>query len=138
MNPLCQEKRIQEYLKRKLTDFEVLFKMQDTSMKSKISFLYNILLNLDQVAFQQKINKWSKDCDCILTQKNWQICNKSYVGTTSLLNIKLQCLKMLNRWYITPEKIQQINHSYSPCCKGCKTMTNYIHCWWQCRVIQEF
>lgn len=59
--------------------------------------------------------------------------------STTLLTIKLQLLKLLNRWYLPPERIHHFDKLSSPYCwKRCGQKVSYIHCWWECKIIKEF
>lgn len=54
------------------------------------------------------------------------------MSTCSLL-LKLQTVKLLYRWYLTPKQIPDVL-----CLKGCGSEARYIHCWWNYPVIWEF
>lgn len=65
--------------------------------------------------------------------------NNSFMVSTSILNIKLHSIKLLNKWYLSLDRFQHFNPSTNILCqKGCNRKANYIHFWWQCSVIQKF
>lgn len=119
------------------TEFETLLKLNAQGLKGLISNLYQILLNQDIMAFDNKIRVWTKDCNYHFTREMWSKINRSYMVTTSLLTIKLQSIKLLNRWYLPPD--HHFDKSLSPLCwKGCGHKASYIHCWWDCTTINKF
>lgn len=70
-----------------------------------VSLIYKILLSFDTLAFNRKIIQWSADCELTFSQQDWDKINESYMVSTTLLMIKMQSLKLLNRWFITPDKV---------------------------------
>lgn len=58
--------------------------------------------------------------------------------TTAILPIKLHSIKFISRWYLTV-KITTFKQSKNTLnWKGCKEAANHIHCWWTCKIIQNF
>lgn len=122
----------QQALKRSLTAFKNILNMEDSSTGEKLSLIYKILLSFDKKASKTKITQWSRDCEIIFSAEDWaiinNIINNPFMVTTSLLNIKLLSL----------DRMQHFSPNAHVSWKGCDTKTNYIHCWWHCRVIQKF
>lgn len=139
LKSLLAEERILQAFKRPLANFEKLFDEGKSSTKSTLSLVHPCMLILDVKVFDAKIKKWSLDCGTQLTLRDWSVITGSYITSTSLLNIKLQSIKLLNRWYINPDKTKYIMKSNnSMCWKGWDTTANYIHCWWKCKSIERF
>lgn len=132
------QKCVKDLLKNMMS-FELLLDMGDTSTKHKLSTIYKILLSLDPEPFKPTLAKWRRDCRKTLTDQDWNILQHSYAMTTSSLLLKLQMIKLLYRWYLTPK---QLNHIYKTskvfCWKDCQAEADYLHCWWTCPVIQNF
>lgn len=85
------------------------------------------------------IAAWEKDCKTMYLELAWDQLHSTYMTTMSIIPIKMQGIKLLYRWYMTPSwlyKAKLLNNDL--CWKKCHQPTDYIHCWWHCPKITFF
>ena len=48
-------------------------------------------------------------------------------------------IKMTMRFHLTPIRMTKIKNSgNNTCCRGCGKRGIFLHCWWDCRLVQPF
>lgn len=139
LRSILTQKHFKADLTKEMTDFECLLALDDSSTKSKLSIIYKLLLALDKEPFLSPLKKWEKDCEKTFTTQDWTKIKDSFVVLASALPLKLQTIKLLYRWYLTPRQIACIHKTATNLCwKGCGSEANYLHCWWACPIIQDY
>lgn len=127
---------IQQDLKKEKTDFEYLLALEDTSIKSKLSLIYKLLINMEMKPNVSLVGKWQQDCSTTFSHKRQEDMFTSRALSSTILPIKLQSLKLLYRWYTTPLKLHKMKiRPHGFCWKGCNQTADYIHCWWHCPTV---
>lgn len=139
LRTVLTQKHFEADLTKEMTDFECLLALDDSSTKRKLSVIYKSLLATDKDPFLSPMKKWGVDCGKHFTTQDWTKIKESYVVLANALPLKLQTIKLLYRWYLTPRQIACIHNTASNLCwKGCGSDANYLHCWWACPLLQDF
>lgn len=138
LQSMLQIPNIKASIKKGKTDFEVLLE-STCGTKGLISQIYQILLKMEDSKDGSLLRKWSQDCHIDITGDIWKQIMGSFMVRTSQMNIKMHSLKLLNRWYLSPDRVRHmIPNSSAECWKQCKLTADYIHAWWQCAKINDF
>lgn len=130
---------VKRNLKRQTTSFEKLLVAKDPSMKNKLSILYHILLDYMPPAMDAHRKQWERECGRSLDSNLWDAIYQKSVLSTNISSLRLQAIKLLNHWYVTPSWLHKIKRLSTPrCWKGCGQPADTAHCWWQCPFIAPF
>lgn len=121
------------------SDFERLLVREPFLNKGVISLLYKALCSPIWAAIPRFQWSWAKDCQTCIHPETWSSIWKSPLVTSKSQFVRLQQLKLVTRWYITPVKSSfYVKGSTTQCWKGCGGTGTFFHCWWDCPKIQEF
>lgn len=74
------------------------------------------------------LSKIMTDCKAEFTEQGWQAIWRSPMLTSNIVNITLQSIKSITRWYLTPLKRHYIDWENTPfCLKGFGQLGNFIY-----------
>lgn len=131
--------KLKKELNKDPTAFESVLILGDGSTKWKLSLIYKELLALDRTCMSHTKKKWERDCNVSYTEERWSALCASPMMTTSWTPLRLQTFKIFHHWYLTPQKLHQMDKKFSNTCwKRCAQVVSSMHCWWHCQVIQRF
>ena len=134
ISTLKKEKR----LSLELTNLEKIL-VKSTSLKGKISVIYNTLLNHHSSSLTPLKNIWQKDMGCVFDEDQWDIICQNVFSSLSCNKIIEQNYKFMHRIYLTPLRISKMFPNSSPRCHRCKTCIGSImHVFWECKELKQF
>lgn len=91
--------------KRKKTQFEQLIALEDSSTKHKLLMIYQILLDFGTKISLANVIAWECNCRATFSDLMREQLHTTQMTKTSILPIKIQAIKLLHRWYITPTQL---------------------------------
>ena len=80
-----------------------------------------------------QIKKWGKDLNRYFSIEDIQMVNKHIKRCSTSFSIREMQIKTIMRYHLTPIKMAIIKKS---CWRGCGKMGSFLHCWWECKLIQ--
>lgn len=121
------------------TPFDILLALEDDSTKHKLSTIYHILIDAVSWPNTYLIKKWDQDCSLMDDERLSNSFPLTTLTVTNIFPIKIQLIKLLYRWYITPALLFKRKLKPSDgCWERCHQRADYIHWWWSCPLIQSF
>lgn len=121
------------------SEFESLLIKDSYLNRGIISLLYRSLCGSIWAVLPKFQWSWVKDCQCCINPETWSSIWKSSLVLSKSQFVRLQQLKLVTRWYITPLKASYfVKNGSTLCWKGCGGVGTFFHCWWECPKIQVF
>lgn len=112
---------------------------KSTSLKGKISVIYNALLDHHSSSLTSLKNIWQKDLGCDFTEDQWDIICRNVFTSLSCNKIIEQNYKFIHRMYLTPLRLSKMFPNSSPKCHRCKTcIGSNMHIFWECKRLKHF
>lgn len=108
-NSLLTRKDIKQALNRKRTEFETLVWNHDRGDKHVLSMIYKLLIqNHSNKPFKyQKI--WQDMTQKGISEAEWKQIWASSMFSSNINTLRLQSIKMVSLWYLTPLKLHHID-----------------------------
>lgn len=124
-------------LNRDLTTFELLLCNLDMNLRGFISICYRSLKASSWSQSMTFQKAWEQDCQIVDGSRLWPlIWSSPPLFRSKSLSIKLQFVKTVVRWYITPRNLSLFSKAVTPYCwKGCGQIGTLLHCLWSCPLI---
>ena len=138
MRNVIQSLRKENMLRSDLYEIEEIL-MLSTTIKGKISELYDIFYKDCQSSFVPLMKIWETDLAMKLDENTWQnIIDRIHFPFTSN-KIKEANFKFIQKFYLTPIKMHKISRENSLNCPRCKNKQGtYMHMFWHCEKLKDF
>uniref|UniRef100_A0A670ITK0 Reverse transcriptase domain-containing protein n=1 Tax=Podarcis muralis TaxID=64176 RepID=A0A670ITK0_PODMU len=118
------------------------FQIEIIESKSKIlSKMYKILLEWEtkDEEIKEVMVKWAMDLGHNIEYKKWSKLWNEGLKFTASAAIRENLVKMVYRWYLTPEKLSRMYKTADKICWRCKIKEgSFMHMWWTCEEIKKF
>ena len=136
LRSFCKAKDTVAKTERQPTDWEKIFTNPATD-KGLISKIYKELKKLECKRLNNRITKWGTELNRDLSTEEVQMAKRLLKSCSTSLAIREMQIKTTLGYHLTPVRMAKIkNTNDSLCWRGCGEKGTFIHCCWECKLVQ--
>ena len=136
----CTTKETVNETKRQRSEWEKIFANKATD-KGLISKIYKRLMKFNIKKTKKKktqIKKWSEELNRHIFNEDLQMTKRHMKRSPTSLIIREMHIKTTMRYYLALVRMAIIKKSTNiKCWRGCGERGTLLHCWWECKLIQQ-
>ena len=131
----CTAKETVSKTKRHPTEWEKIV-ANDISDKGLVSKIYKERIKLNTQKTTNPGKKWTKDMNRYSSKEDIQMANRHMKKCSTSLVTREILIKITMRYHLTPLTMAKVNSGNNTCWQGCGERGTFLHCWWECKLVQ--
>ena len=136
LKSFCRTKEAISKVKGQLLEWQKIM-ANETTDKGLISKIHKQLIQRSTRKTNNPIKKQEKDLNRYFSKEDIQLADKHLKRCSTLFIIREMQIKTTMRCHLMPVRMAIIKKSINDkCWRGCGEKGMFLHCWWECKLIQ--